>query len=95
MAQRETDTALYPYLIAINQGNEKDRFTINKLINSKIEDRVNQLISVFETINVKEKTEEMIANYFEKAKENLADITDSNPIHLGRAEDALLSHLPQ
>jgi geranylgeranyl diphosphate synthase type II len=65
-----------PYLIAINQGNEQDIYNIKKLINSEVKHRVDELISIFETINVKEKTEEIIANYFEKAKQNLAGITE-------------------
>ena len=80
-----------PYLIAINQGNEQDIYNIKKLINSEVKHRVNELISIFETINVKEKTEEIIANYFEKAKQNLADITEFDTKNLYNFAEMLMA----
>ena len=65
-----------PYLIAINQGNDTEISEINQWINSNKENRVVELISIFEKIKVKEKTEIMITDYFEKSKENLAGITE-------------------
>jgi len=79
-----------PYLIAINQGNEKDIYNINKLINSTVENRVEELITIFENLKVKEKTEEIITSYFDKAKQNLAEITEFNTNSLANFAEMLM-----
>lgn len=71
-----------PYLLALNEASERQKKEIEELIHSDSNDRVSHLISVFQTLGIKEKTEEIIAQYFEKAIESLTSIKgyDLDPI---------------
>ncbi|MDC1352848.1 polyprenyl synthetase family protein [Flavobacteriales bacterium] len=73
-----------PYLIALNEANESQKSQIETLINSQDENRVEKLTVIFEDIEVKEKTEAMISEYFELSDQSLSSIegVDLSPIKL-------------
>ncbi|MEN8928504.1 MAG: polyprenyl synthetase family protein [Flavobacteriales bacterium] len=63
-----------PYLLALQEANSGISQKIKELINSQDQDRVEKLKTVFEQISVKEKTEEMIEEYFQSANQSLQSI---------------------
>ena len=63
-----------PYLISLNSANFSQKEEITSLINSKDANRVEKLKLVFEEIGVKEKTEAMIADYFQLSSNSLSSI---------------------
>ena len=63
-----------PYLISLNSANFSQKEEITSLINSKGANRVEKLKLVFEEIGVKEKTEAMIADYFQLSSNSLSSI---------------------
>ena len=73
-----------PYLLAIQESTPGIKQKIKELINSQDEARVEKLKTVFEQIKVKEKTEEMIEEYFQLSAQSLGSIADYDlsPIQL-------------
>ncbi|MDB4089203.1 polyprenyl synthetase family protein [Flavobacteriales bacterium] len=71
-----------PYLLAIQESNAGIKQKIKELINSQDEARVDKLKTIFEQIQVKEKTEKMIEEYFQSSSESLNSIKgyDLSPI---------------
>ena len=63
-----------PYLIALNESNEVQKEKIHSLINSADTNRVEKLKELFEEIGVQEKTEAMIADYFQLSSDSLSGI---------------------
>ena len=63
-----------PYLIALNESNEVQKEKIHSLINSTDTNRVEKLKELFEEIGVQEKTEAMIADYFQLSSDSLSGI---------------------
>ena len=63
-----------PYLIALKESEENQIVEIKTLINSNDPDRVSHLLEVFEKLEVKNKTEEMIQDYFKKSIQSLDSI---------------------
>lgn len=62
-----------PLLLALKNQEQKE--TILHELNQPDQARVDRLLAIFETIKVKEACEELIANYYAKAEENLVNIT--------------------
>lgn len=65
-----------PYLIAIENADAEKREEINTLIQSQNEDRVEHLIEIFDSLDVKKECESNIEELFQKASNNLLSITD-------------------
>lgn len=63
-----------PYLIALESASSGQKKTIEALIHSEDENRVEKLTEVFATIGVKEKTENMIEEYFQISNDSLSSI---------------------
>jgi geranylgeranyl diphosphate synthase type II len=63
-----------PYLISLNSANEVQKEKIHSLINSADTNRVEKLKELFEEIGVQEKTEAMIADYFQLSSDSLSGI---------------------
>lgn len=63
-----------PYLISLNSANEVQKEKIHSLINSSDTNRVEKLKELFEEIGVQEKTEAMIADYFQLSSDSLSGI---------------------
>ena len=63
-----------PYLIALESANLEQKKTIETLIHSEDENRVEKLTEIFATIGVKEKTENMIEEYFQISNDSLSSI---------------------
>lgn len=73
-----------PYLIALNSANTEQKKEIESLIHSDSNTRVEQLTVLFAELGVKEKTEQMIEDYFQISNDSLASIQgfDLTPIQL-------------
>jgi geranylgeranyl diphosphate synthase type II len=56
-----------PYLIALKESSNEQIINIETLINSNNNNRVNELITVFSTLDVKAKCNDIIKQYFNKA----------------------------
>ena len=71
-----------PYLLAMQESTPGIKQKIKELINSQDLDRVEKLKTVFEQIEVKEKTEKMIEEYFQLSAQSLDSISgyDTTPI---------------
>lgn len=67
-----------PYLISLNSANEVQKEKIHSLINSADTNRVEKLKELFEEIGVQEKTEAMIADYFQLSSDSLSGIEGVN-----------------
>ena len=65
-----------PYLLALKESNSEQKTHIESLINSENENRVNELISQFSTLNIQQKCNELIKAYFNKAISDLDEIKD-------------------
>lgn len=63
-----------PYLIALDSASNSQKERIETLIQSEDENRVEKLTELFAEIGVKEKTEAMIAEYFEISSSSLSSI---------------------
>jgi geranylgeranyl diphosphate synthase type II len=63
-----------PYLISLNSANEVQKEKIHSLINSADTNRVEKLKELFEEMGVQEKTEAMIADYFQLSSDSLSGI---------------------
>ena len=63
-----------PYLLAMQESTPGIKQKIKELINSQDLDRVEKLKTVFEQIEVKEKTEKMIEEYFQLSAQSLSSI---------------------
>ncbi len=73
-----------PYLIALNSADAEQKKNIETLIHSDSSTRVEQLTVLFAQLGVKEKTEQMIEDYFKISNDSLASIQgfDLTPIQL-------------
>lgn len=67
-----------PYLLALKESSAEQKTEIETLINGQNENRVNELISVFESIDVKAKCNTIIKEYFNKAITDLEEIKAYN-----------------
>ena len=63
-----------PYLLAMQESTPGIKQKIKELINSQDQDRIEKLKTVFEQIEVKEKTEKMIEEYFQLSARSLNSI---------------------
>lgn len=73
-----------PYLIAMQESSIGIKQKIKELINSQDQDRVEKIKTIFQQIEVKEKTEKMIEEYFQLSSQSLISIEgyDLSPIQL-------------
>lgn len=63
-----------PLLLALKHDDKKA--LILQELNQPDEARINRLLAIFETLNVKESCEALIAQYYQKAHQNLSEITN-------------------